>query len=147
MRRVRRSAIVPHSVADMYAIVDDVASYPEFMPWCSDARELERSEELVVASLELSRGGLSRWFTTRNCRDTPHRLDMTLVDGPFRALDGGWHFRELGGNGAEIRLDIEFEFDSLLVGLTFGPLFEYTCNSLVDAFVGRAAALHGRRRR
>lgn len=134
--------MVTQSAEQMFNLVNDVESYPEFMPWCSGARVLESNDEQVLASLELNKGGLTRWFTTRNTLDFPHRLDMDLVKGPFRHLDGGWRFRDIDDAGSEVLLDIEFEFDSFLIDLTFGHFFEQTCNTLVDAFVKRAAVVY-----
>ena len=143
MRRVRRSAIVPHTAREMFELVDDVEAYPEFLPWCNDAKVQERSDDTVVATLELHRGSVSRHFTTRNTRRPYEAIDMQLVDGPFRHLEGGWRFRDLSGEGCEVTLDLEFEFDSRLVDLVFGGYFEETLEALVDAFTGRAAAVYG----
>ncbi|MEM7279196.1 MAG: type II toxin-antitoxin system RatA family toxin [Pseudomonadota bacterium] len=143
MRRVHRSAIVPYSAEDMFSLIDDVSAYPQFMPWCTGAEELSRDEHEVLATLELSKGGLAKRFTTRNTRKAPVQLDMDLIDGPFRTLDGGWSLRPLGDEGCEIVLRVNFEFSSFLVDLAFGQFFESTCNSLVDAFIERAADVYG----
>lgn len=143
MRKVRRSAIVPYSARDMFNLVDDVEAYPEFLPWCNDARVQSRSEDIVVATLELHRGSVSRHFTTRNTRRPFEAIDMQLVDGPFRHLEGGWRFRDLSAEGSEVTLELEFEFDSRVVDLVFGRFFEDTLKALVDAFTRRAAAVYG----
>lgn len=143
VRRVNRSAIVPYRPQQMFALVDDVETYPEFLPWCSDAKVHARSEESLEATLELHKGGMSNHFTTRNTR-TPHSaIDLELVGGPFRMLDGGWRFKELAGEGCKVSLELEFEFESLMVDMVFGRFFEDTCNSLVDAFTRRAAEVFG----
>ena len=141
MRQVKRSAIVPYSAGDMFDIVDDVERYPDFLPWCTGAQVESRSDEELVASLRLTRGGIERWFTTRNRRDRPASIGLALVDGPFSTLTGGWTFRPIGAGGSEIRLELEFAFSNFFVDLTIGPYFEQTCNSLVDAFIERAAEL------
>ncbi len=143
MRRVKKSAIVAYTPIAMYRLVDDIERYPEFLPWCTGAELIERTEYQAIARLELSKGGVSKHFTTKNTLDPGRSVKMDLVDGPFRSLDGRWEFLEIGSQGCEIRLQVEFEFTSFLVELAFGQFFEQTCNSLVDAFTERAKAVYG----
>lgn len=145
MRRVQRSALVPYSAREMFTLVDDVEAYPEFLPWCNDARVLSRSGETVEARLELHRGSVSKHFTTRNRHCEYSSIDIALVGGPFRHLSGGWRFKELAEQGCRVTLDMEFEFNSRVLDMIFGSFFEDTCNSLVDAFTRRAATVFGDR--
>ena len=143
MRKVNRSAIVPHSPQQMFALVDDIAAYPEFLPWCNDATVHSRTDDTVEATLELHKGSVSNHFTTRNTRIEHSAIEIALVGGPFRCLDGGWRFEDLGGQGCKVSLELEFEFESMMIDLMFGRFFEDTCNSLVDAFTRRATAVFG----
>lgn len=143
MREVRRTALVPYSAKEMFELVDDVEAYPEFLPWCNDASVQSRNEETVVATLELHKGGVSKHFTTRNTLKPHEAIDMALVDGPFRHLDGGWRFRDITDDGCEVSLELEFEFDSRIVDVMFGRFFEDILSALVDAFTRRAAAVYG----
>jgi len=145
MRSVSRSALVPHSAARMFALVDDVEAYPEFLPWCSDAEVLERSDTHVVARIEMRRAGLTKSFTTRNTLVAGESIDIELLGGPFRELSGGWRFKSLGEEGCKVTLELQFEFESRIVDSVFGAFFEDTCNSLVDAFTRRAAEIYGAR--
>ena len=143
MRRVARSAIVPHSAEQMFTLVDDVERYPEFLHACSKASVHQRSDDALEATLVLTRGGVSREFTTRNSKHPFEAIDIALLRGPFTTLEGGWHFGALGEHGCRVSLDLEFEFESRLVQIVFGGFFEETCNSLVDAFTQRARAVYG----
>jgi len=138
MRRVQRSALVRHSAAEMFSLVDDVASYPQFLPGCKQAIVHVRNGNVLEATLELGRGNLSKTFRTRNTSSAEESIDMQLVDGPFRHLEGRWTFQQLGDSGSKVALDLEFELSNSAVDLLFGPFFEDTCNSLVDAFTQRA---------
>lgn len=144
MRHVKRSALVPYGARDMFLLVDDVAAYPEFLPWCNEAQIHERTDDFVDATLELHKGGLSSHFRTRNSRSEFERIDIALVGGPFRHLDGGWRFQELGTEGCKVSLELQFEFESMMTDVMFGSFFEDTCNSLVDAFVRRAESVFGK---
>lgn len=143
MRKVRRSALVPYSADQMFALVDDVAAYPEFLPWCSDAVIHERTDDEVRATLELHKGSMSKRFTTCNRREPGSSLTMALVDGPFRHLEGVWHFETIGDAGSKVSLHLDFEFSSPMLSLMFGSYFEQTCSSLVDAFTRRAREVYG----
>lgn len=129
----------------MFVLVDDVESYPQFLPWCNQAEVHNRTEESVDATLELQKGALSNKFTTRNSRNEFESIGLALIGGPFRHLDGGWQFKELGDNGCKVSLELEFEFESTLVDMMFGSFFEDICNSLVDAFTKRAESVFGAR--
>lgn len=129
----------------MFVLVDDVESYPQFLPWCNQAEVHNRTEESVDATLELQKGALSNKFTTRNSRNEFESIGLALIGGPFRHLEGGWQFKELGDNGCKVTLELEFEFESTLVDMMFGSFFEDICNSLVDAFTKRAESVFGAR--
>jgi len=143
MRTVHRSALVQHSADEMFSLVDDIDSYPEFLPWCSGAEVHARQDAVVEATLQLQLGELSKQFRTRNTARGAHAIEMQLVDGPFRTLSGQWSFTQLGEAGSKVALDLEFEFSNPLVDLMFGAFFEETCNSLVDAFRRRADDVYG----
>ncbi|MGH8273373.1 MAG: type II toxin-antitoxin system RatA family toxin [Gammaproteobacteria bacterium] len=142
MREIHRSALVPYSAEDMFELVNDVDSYPRFLPWCKDSGVRELGENEREASLEFSRAGLHRRFTTHN-RLTPGRvIEMSLVNGPFRVLEGHWRFQPLDEAGSKVTLDLRFEFAARLLEAVFAPMFADLMNSLVDAFVARARELH-----
>ena len=145
MRIVNRSALVTYSADDMYALVEDVGSYPQFLPWCNDVEVHFREGNVVEATLELHRGRLSKRFRTRNTMYPKESMDLELVGGPFRYLSGGWKFRPLGDAGSKVSLNLEFEFDSRALDLIIGAYFEDICNSLVDAFTQRAISVYGPR--
>jgi len=138
MRKVSRSALVQFSAHQMYVLVEDVESYPTFLPWCSAAELHWRDGDLLEGSVEMNRAGLRRTFRTRNTMRENEAIDMTLVDGPFSHLAGGWGFQALGESGCKVSLDLEFEVKSRTTDRLLGRYFEEICNSLVDAFVRRA---------
>lgn len=143
MREVRRSVLVPYSSEQMYLLVADVERYPEFVPWCVEARVLTREGEVVTASLSLAQGPSRGTFTTRNRLVHGEFLEMQLVDGPFRLLEGRWDFAAIGEAGSRVSLTMRFEARNVLSGLVAGKVLEHNCNRLVDSFVLRARNLYG----
>jgi ribosome-associated toxin RatA of RatAB toxin-antitoxin module len=144
VQRIQKSALVPYTAAQMFDLVNDLENYPQFLPWCEDARVDERLDDEVHASLRFGRGAVSRWFTTRNKLYPTDRIDIRLVNGPFRHLEGRWRFTQLGDAGSKIEVNMEFEFANALVSLAFGPIFNEVCNALVASFTKRAAAVYGK---
>ncbi|MFO1349829.1 MAG: type II toxin-antitoxin system RatA family toxin [Gammaproteobacteria bacterium] len=143
MPTVRKSALVHYSTAQMYALVNDIESYPRFLPWCRSTRVLERTTDEVKATIEIAKGGIHKSFTTLNRLQANKMIELRLLDGPFRRLDGFWRFEALDDNASRVALDLDFEFASGLLGLAFGPIFNQIANTMVDAFCKRAAQLYG----
>jgi ribosome-associated toxin RatA of RatAB toxin-antitoxin module len=144
VRQISRQALVPYLPEKMFALVDDVPNYPGFLPWCRAAEVLERGEHEVIARLEVHKGPLHARFTTRNRLEHPRRIVLELVEGPFRTLTGEWRFAAIGDKGSRVELALAFALANPLNAWILEPVFEHTCNSLVDAFVSRARALYGR---
>lgn len=143
MTKIHKSALVIYDAARMYALADDIDSYQTFLPWCRRSVVLQRQGELVEAHLEIAYGKFNKGFTTRNRHIAGQSIEMQLLDGPFRHLRGFWNFTPLGTQGCKISLDMEFEFNSALLGLTVGPIFSQIANSMVDAFTQRAQQIYG----
>ncbi len=143
MRNVSRSALVPYSADQMYALVEDFLAYPEFLPWCTGATLHSRDAEMIEASLEMQRGAVKKTFTTRNTLQPGVAMGIALVDGPFQNLSGDWQFEQLGEDGSKVSLHMEFEFENRVVDALFGRFFEDTCNSLIDSFTQRAHKIYG----
>lgn len=143
MPEVTRSALLPYSAVQVYELVADVERYPEFLPWCTEAKVLVREGENVTAQLALARGKVSARFTTRNRLVPGEFLEMRLLEGPFRALEGRWDFRPIGDAGSRVELRMAFVTQGSLAGLLLGPVFEGICNQMVDAFAQRARRIYG----
>ncbi len=140
--QIDKSALVMHSAERMFVLVNDVASYPEFLPWCAGAEVHYEGESELTASLEVARGGVRHRLTTRNELFPPRAIDMTLVDGPFRNLRGRWEFQPLDATACKVMLRLEFEFSGALARMTFGPVFNQAANTMVDAFCRRADVVY-----
>ena len=139
MKRIERSAIVEHSADEMYALVDDIESYPAFLPWCSEARA-ELVDGRKRATLTAGLHGLRQSFTTLNENRPGEAIDMRLVEGPFRSFSASWRFRPLGENACAIQFILEYEFASRPLGRLLEPLFDHIADTMVDAFKRRADA-------
>ena len=144
MREVRRSALIAQPPARMFALINDIESYPLFLPWCTSAQVQSRSEREIIASISVRRGALNAQFTTRNELTANRHIAMRLVSGPFRILEGDWTLAPVevpGQPGCRVDLWLRFAFANRLTGMVFEPLFEQTVVSLMDAFVARARVL------
>jgi ribosome-associated toxin RatA of RatAB toxin-antitoxin module len=140
--QIDKTALVMHSAERMFHLVNDVARYPEFLPWCARTEIHDQSAELITASMDIAKGGIRHRLTTRNQLQAPEIIDITLVDGPFRNLAGRWHFKPLDDNASKVILTLEFEFSGSLARMTFGQVFSQAANTMVDAFCRRADQLY-----
>ena len=145
MRTVERSALVPYSPEQMFALVQDIESYPQFVPWVARTTVLSRSATEVVGRIEMQRSGFRETFTTRNLLHPPQRMELQLVQGPFKSLQGEWSFEPIADRGTRIGLHMRFEFANPMAALLLSSTFEKSCNQLVDAFVARARTTYGQR--
>jgi ribosome-associated toxin RatA of RatAB toxin-antitoxin module len=138
MRSIKRSAIVKQPAARMYELINDVESYPQFVPWCTHARVESRAEREIVATLGVRRGTWRAEFTTRNELEPDRRVHMQLVKGPFRFFEGEWLLTPIDEGGSRIELALRFASSNPLSAVLLEPLFEKTAADLMDAFVRRA---------
>jgi len=142
MTIIHKSALVPYSAEKMYALVSDIDAYPEFLSWCGGTRIHTYEGNVVVASIDIAYSGIHKSFTTRNELDPGKAMVMHLRNGPFKRLEGVWHFDALDENACKVSLHLEFEFSNVLLRMTLGPVFESIANHLIDQFQQRAEALY-----
>ncbi|MCG6939505.1 MAG: type II toxin-antitoxin system RatA family toxin [Gammaproteobacteria bacterium] len=146
MSHIHRSALVHYSPAEMYQLVNNVADYASFLPWCRTAVVKKESETEMTASIEIAKGVLNKTFTTHNQLNKNRRIDLQLIDGPFKKLSGYWQFDKLKTeNACKVSLDLDFEFDSALMSIAAKPVFTQIANSLVDSFCKQAVEVYGKR--
>ena len=146
MSHIQRSALVHYSPAEMYQLVNDVADYASFLPWCRSSEVKNESETEMIASVEIAKGVLNKTFTTHNQLHKDHRIELQLVDGPFKKLSGYWQFDQLKTeNACKVNLELNFEFDNALMSIAAKPIFTQIANSLVDSFCKRAVEVYGER--
>jgi ribosome-associated toxin RatA of RatAB toxin-antitoxin module len=147
MREVVRSALVSHTPAQMFALVEDVERYPEFLPGVVAAKLVETRDQQQIGRLEMEKAGVREQFTTRNTLTRPDRIDMHLLDGPFRSLEGVWTFvpiLEAGVvKGTRVGLSVQFEFKNPLTSMLLSRSFEGIFASLIDSFTQRARIVYG----
>ncbi|MFC4761600.1 type II toxin-antitoxin system RatA family toxin [Dyella koreensis] len=143
MIEIRRSALVKYSPAQMFDLVNAVEAYPKRFPWCAGAEVLERGENMLVARLDLKFAGFRQSFTTRNTTEPPHRLQMSLVDGPFRSLEGLWNFTALGDSGCKIAFALDFDYAGKLGGTALKLGFQGLASRMVEDFCREAERAYG----
>lgn len=146
MPLISRQSLVMYSPAEMYALINDINAYPEFLPWCRSSQILTQTDDVIEASVEIAKGSLNKTFATRNLLQKNKMIEMKLLEGPFKHLEGYWRFKPLKDPSAcKVTLDLEFEFNSKIMALAVGPIFSKIANTLVDSFCKRAITVYGER--
>ena len=144
MKTVEKSVLIWFTAQEMFDLVVDVASYPQFLPWCDQTHILNLEEQGMTARIGMAFGGLHKSFTTRNTHVPGRKVQLSLIDGPFKQLDGVWNFIPLGEEQAcRVELKLSYSFDSVF-GALVGPVFDRIAATLVDAFVKRAEVVYPR---
>ncbi|MBQ1784257.1 MAG: type II toxin-antitoxin system RatA family toxin [Gammaproteobacteria bacterium] len=143
MPQVERAALVGFSASQMYALVNDVERYPQFLPGCGGARLLSASDTELMATIDIAKAGMRAAFTTRNRMVPGRSIELTLVNGPFRTLHGHWLFQPVDEQSCRVSLSLRFEFSNPLLALALGGVFQQMAVNMVDAFRKRAAEVYG----
>jgi ribosome-associated toxin RatA of RatAB toxin-antitoxin module len=126
----------------MYSLVNDIETYPDFLPWCTEVNIISSNEATLTASISISVGRIKKIFTTLNTMRKGISINMTLIKGPFKELNGQWIFQDNSAGGSTVFLEMQFEFKNKLLKYTFGPVFKKIIDSLVDAFIERAYVIY-----
>ncbi len=146
MKTVHKSVLIWYSADEMFALVTDVAHYPDFLPWCDKAQVLAHDDTGMTAKVGIAFGGIKHAFTTRNDHLADREIQMRLVDGPFSKLDGQWQFLPVGDGqqrACKVEFTLRYDFDNRALAALIGPVFDKIAGSLVDAFVKRATQVYG----
>ncbi|MBC7603367.1 MAG: type II toxin-antitoxin system RatA family toxin [Ramlibacter sp.] len=146
MKTVHKSVLIWFSAEEMFALVTDIARYPEFLPWCDTTKVLSQSETAMKAQIGIAFGGIHQSFTTSNEHVPGREVKLKLIEGPFSQLDGQWKFIPVGGpeqRACRVELDLNYGFDNPALRALVGPVFDKIAASMVDAFVKRAEDVHG----
>ena len=146
MKTVNKSVLIWYNAAEMFALVTDVASYPQFLPWCDQARVVEEDAQGMTAKVGIAFAGIHQSFTTRNTHVQDRQVSLKLLDGPFSKLDGDWDFTPLGDGSqraCKVNLTLRYDFDNVPLAALVGPVFGKIAGNLVDAFVKSALHVYG----
>lgn len=144
MAEVRKSVLIEYNCEQMFRLVDRVEDYPQFLPWCGGTELIHRDEATTIARLHINYHGLKADFSTENDKQAPHSMKIKLRQGPFKHLDGSWHFKPLGETACRIDFQLHYEFSSKLLEKALGPVFHHIANTFVEAFVRRAQQVYRR---
>lgn len=143
MAQVQKTVLINHSAGRMFALVDDVKKYPDFLPWCGGADLIKQDERSTVATLHIDYHGLHQKFTTENHKIFPNLMEIKLKDGPFKQLEGVWRFIELSEQACKIEFVLNYEFANNFLEKIIAPVFNHIANTFVDGFVARADVVYG----
>lgn len=143
MAVVHKSVLLAYSAEQMFALVDNIEDYPKFLPWCGGANVKLREGNKVVAALTINYHGVKQSFSTENTNDPPNTINMALIEGPFKHLNGTWHFKPLRSDACKIEFELQYEFSSRVLEQIIGPVFNMVANSFVDSFCKRAEVVYG----
>lgn len=135
--------MVPYSNRQIYELVTDIEQYPQFLNWCSNSEILSSDGNIVSARVDVELKGVKQSFSTRNINHPYEKIEMNLIDGPFSRLGGEWRFIELSEDACKVELDLSFDFNNVVLGKLFGPIFSQISAGQIEAFQKRAKQVYG----
>lgn len=142
MHRISKSAIVPYSSSQMFDLVNDIKSYPQFLSWCKNSDIITQEDSEIIAFIEVNKGPFKQQFSTKNILYLNEKITMNLIDGPFKTLAGTWQFISLGENATKVIFELDFLFASKLLDITLSPAFSHIANTQLEAFISRAKKIY-----
>lgn len=143
---IQKEMWIPYQAHQMYSLVNNIETYPEFIKGCFETQVHSKSDEKVIASLIFKKGPLKYSFTTENNMVPNQSIFMTLTEGPFKSLEGTWEFNSIDENntpGCHIVFKIEYEFSHSLLDVAFKPSVNLLADKLVTAFCRQAKSIYG----
>ncbi len=134
---------LPFSCDQLYALVADIESYPQFLPWCQGARILERRPDGVTAELSVGLKALREGFISKVTFEPPKRIVVTYEKGPLSRLATTWGFEPIDQANCNVTFFVDFAIRSPLLGAVMAAFFDKAFRQMVGAFESRAQALYG----
>lgn len=144
MAEVHKTVLIHHSSERMFALVDDVTKYPEFLPWCGGVDLIQQDDTTTTATLYIAYHGIHQKFTTQNHKTLPSLMEIKLKDGPFKQLEGIWKFTALSDEACKIEFRLQYEFANSFLDKMIAPVFSHITNTFVDGFVARADQVYSK---
>lgn len=142
MLSIHKSVITPYTCEQMYALVSDIEHYPQYLPWCPSSKVINQNGNIVTGRVDISYLKVKAHFTTRNTNYLNERIEVDLVDGPFKHLKGYWNFVPLGTHGCKIEFKLDYKFSNFIIEKVIGAVFELVIKNIVDAFVKKAHQIY-----
>lgn len=143
MPNIRESRELPYSAEQMFDLVADVASYPQFLPWVVATRVKSDSESEMIADMMVGFKALREKFTSRVRKERPTRILVEYIDGPLSRLSNSWHFEPLSAHGCRIDFCVDFAFRNAVFEALAGQYLDRAFRKMVGAFEERARSLYG----
>ncbi len=144
MNTVKKNVLVTHTAEQMFALVDDIEHYADFLPWCNQSVVHKREPNMVEATVGIDYMRLKQSFSTRNTNIDGREIRMQLLEGPFKSLEGIWKFTPFGDIGCRIDFQLQYEFANGLISHIIAPVFGRISGTLVDSFIKEADKRHGK---
>ena len=138
MITIKKNALVFHSREKMFTLVDKVEDYPNFLPWCSNTKVIKRTEKITKATISINYHKVKQSFTTENVKVFPVKMNIKLIDGPFKILKGEWSFIKIEKDACKIEFELQYEFSNYFLDKLISPVFNIIANTFIDNFIAKA---------
>jgi ribosome-associated toxin RatA of RatAB toxin-antitoxin module len=135
---IKKSAFVFHPQKEIFNLVDKVEDYPNYLPWCDSTSIIQRNDKSTTASIGINYKGIKHAFSTKNEKNKYKRMDIKLINGPFKYLSGAWTFKKIDNKSCHIELELEYKFSNIILEKMISPVFNIIANTFIDEFIKEA---------
>jgi coenzyme Q-binding protein COQ10 len=137
---------IPFSIEQVYSLIIDIESYPEFLPWCQAARIVERNTKTITADLIIHFKYITEQYRSQVTLTPPNlgkaQVEAKMISGPFDYLNNSWELIQQGSHTL-VKFHVDFCFKSIVLQKIVGIFFYSACEKMLTAFVERANKLYG----
>ena len=138
MKKIYKEEEINVDVETIFNLINDVESYPDFLPWCTKTEVTKESKNINTGKIFISKSFINWNFSTKNIIDVNKSITLSLQDGPFDELNGQWSFRTIDSNNTHVTLEIDYKFKNSLIEISIEQIFSTIMNSLLKSFINQA---------
>ncbi|HEY6860603.1 MAG TPA: type II toxin-antitoxin system RatA family toxin [Pseudolabrys sp.] len=147
MTSIQTTKFVGYSWPDLFNLVLDVKSYPDFVPRCRAVRLLSRrmtapGMTIVVSRMTVGYSVFEVSYANRTTADTIGRqISIEALDGPLRFLNAVWRFEPRDADHTQLHFSVDYEFSNPVLAAVASRAFGAMFGEILNAFERRAAQL------
>tara|TARA_Y100000768_G_scaffold376198_1_gene347974 strand:- start:7275 stop:7712 length:438 start_codon:yes stop_codon:yes gene_type:complete len=138
MKKIYKEENINLEIPIIFNLINNVEKYPDYLPWCTKTEVEYISDNTINGKIFISKSFIKWNFSTKNIIQKDKSISLSLIDGPFEALNGKWTFSSLDKNNTKVSLEINYKFKNSLIELSIEPIFTTIMNSILQSFISQA---------
>ncbi|MEC8996196.1 MAG: type II toxin-antitoxin system RatA family toxin [Pseudomonadota bacterium] len=138
MDYIKKEESINIDIETIFTLVNQVDKYSDFLPWCNGSKIISNENNIMIGEISVSKNLVKWTFTTENHYIDNEKIQLKLLDGPFKSLNGLWSFSRVDKNTTIVNFVLEYEFSNKIIELSIKPVFTSIMTSILDSFISEA---------